>query len=126
MDNSIEDSLSKLNLEEKDDQISDEKDKIRQSIWSKLDSKKLVRSYPPSCVGKIPNFKGSQYANERVKRLREFRNAKVVKINPSLAQMLLRYEVMNAKKTLIGTHFYYSYAIIIQIDISTIHHFLKP
>lgn len=101
MEKDVEESFSQLEIEDNDGKITDEKDKLRQSIWSKLDSKKLIRSYPPSCVGKIPNFKGNQYAAERVTKLREFRNAKVIKINPSLAQMTLRQHVMNASKILI-------------------------
>ena len=105
MEKTIEESFSQLELEDTDGKITNEKDKLRQTIWSKLDSKKLVRSYPPSCVGKIPNFKGNQYAADRVTKLREFKEAKVIKINPSLAQMTLREHVMSANKILIGTLF---------------------
>ena len=105
MEKDFEESFSQLKIEDNDGKIKDEKDTLRQTIWSKLDSKKLIRSYPPSCVGKIPNFKGNQFAAERVTKLREFRNAKVIKINPSLAQMTLRQHVMNASKILIGTLF---------------------
>jgi 5-formyltetrahydrofolate cyclo-ligase len=99
----MEASFSKLSLEENDTKISAEKDKIRQNVWSKLEKKRQVRTYPPSCFGKIPNFKGNQHAAERVTKLSEFKNAKVIKINPSLAQMDLRYHVMKANKVLIGT-----------------------
>jgi len=97
----MEASFSKLSLEENDTKISAEKDKIRHNVWSKLEKKRQIRAYPPSCFGKIPNFKGNQHAAERVTKLNEFKNAKVIKINPSLAQMDLRYYVMKANKILI-------------------------
>ena len=99
----METLFSELSLTENDEKISDEKDKIRHNVWSELEKKKHIRSYPPSCFGKIPNFKGNKYAAERVTKLREFKQAKVVKINPSLAQMDLRHFVMKANKILIGT-----------------------
>ena len=99
----MEASFSKLSLEENDTKLSAEKDKIRHNVWSKLEKKRQIRAYPPSCFGKIPNFKGNQHAAERVTKLNEFKNAKVIKINPSLAQMDLRYHVMKANKILIGT-----------------------
>ena len=75
----MEASFSKLSLEENDTKISAEKDKIRHNVWSKLEKKRQIRAYPPSCFGKIPNFKGTQHAAERVTKLNEFRNAKVIK-----------------------------------------------
>ena len=94
-------SSSSINFENKDIEISENKDKIRQSIWSLLEKKKLIMSYPPSRFGKIPNFSGNQFAAARVTELDEFKNAEVIKVNPSLAQMALRYQVMKSNKILI-------------------------
>ena len=43
-----------------------------------------------SCVDKIPFFKGASHASRRLASIAEFANAKVVKVNPSQAQMSLR------------------------------------
>lgn len=73
----------------------------RNQIWNLMETKKLIKDYPPSCFNKIPNFKGCGAAAEKVCKLREFRNAKVVKINPSLAQMHLRFLTLRHQKTLL-------------------------
>lgn len=102
-------STQKLYLDNKidnDDQdpqqeIDELKNLQRNSIWKFMQDNDLVRSYPPSCFGKIPNFKGCGKAAEKLTRLREFRNAKFVKINPSLAQMHLRFLTLRNHKTLL-------------------------
>ena len=87
--------------DEKDDQVVREKQSIREKVWNKLEEKQAVRPYPPSCFGKIPNFRGNNFASDKVTNLREFRRAKVIKVNPSLAQMDLRHEILKANKILV-------------------------
>jgi len=112
---SLADKLSKLdikddgNLEEAEgdkfdkSEIARKKDEVRQHVWSLLqsDAANRLKPYPPECAGKIPNFKKSNAAAFKVTKLREFRQARVVKVNPSLAQMNLRKRTIEAGKTLI-------------------------
>ena len=100
----MEELLSALSLEGQSDietNIADSKNAIREKVWSTLEAGKLIRKYPPSCHGKIPNFVDSHKAAKKVAKLREFRRAKVIKVNPSLAQMNLRLEILKARKTLV-------------------------
>jgi len=82
-------------------QIDKMKDMQRNSVWKFMQDNALVRAYPPSCFGKILNFKGCDKAAEKLIRLQEFRNAKYVKINPSLAQMHLRFLTLRHRKKLL-------------------------
>ena len=98
----MEELFSELNIREtSEDSISKQKQKIREKVWKKLEEKKALRPYPPSCFGKIPNFRGNNFATDIVIKLREFRRAKIIKVNPSLAQMNLRHEILKANKILI-------------------------
>ena len=103
MEASLEERFAELDFKDKstEESIREEKQRIRLSVWKKLEEKKNICEYPISCVSKIPNFRGSNYATDKVVKLREFRRATVIKINPSLAQMSLRHEVMKANKILI-------------------------
>lgn len=89
----MEDLFSKLTLNGKNE--------IREQVWKLMEEKNCVRKYPISCHGKIPNFKGNQFAAKKVAKLREFKKAKVIKVNPSLAQMILREEIMKSGKILV-------------------------
>ncbi|XP_066925915.1 methenyltetrahydrofolate synthase domain-containing protein-like [Clytia hemisphaerica] len=76
------------------------KESKRQHIWKLMEEKDLIKPYPPSCFNKIPNFKGSGKAAEKLSKLREFQSARIIKINPSLAQMHLRFLTLRNGKTL--------------------------
>ena len=76
------------------------KSDIRNTVWLMMQSQRLIKDYPPSCFEKIPNFIGSGYAAERLAKLKEFKNAKNVKVNGSLAQQHVRFTAMKMKKTL--------------------------
>jgi 5-formyltetrahydrofolate cyclo-ligase len=99
----MEEAFSRLSLAASEEQksVSTEKQNLREQVWSLLESRRCLMPYPPSCFGKIPNYRGNNYAADRVTRLREFKSAKVVKVNPSLAQMSLRLEIMKANKVLV-------------------------
>ena len=63
-----------------------------------METHQLIQSYPPTCHDRIPNFLGSHQAADRLARTAEFRHARVVKVNPSLAQMPLRCEMLKTTK----------------------------
>lgn len=76
------------------------KSEIRNTVWLMMQSQRLIKDYPPSCFEKIPNFIGSGYAAERLAKLNEFRSAKHIKVNGSLAQQHVRFTALKMKKTL--------------------------
>lgn len=73
------------------DELKEKKWQHRNEIWQLMTDRKLVKAYPPSCFHKIPNFKQCGIASEKLSRLREFQSAKYIKVNPSLAQMHIRF-----------------------------------
>lgn len=73
---------------------------IRTKIWDLMEKRNFVKDYPRPCHNKIPNFKRCGVAATKLSRLREFKKAKCVKINPSLAQMHLRFLTLQHGKTL--------------------------
>ena len=99
--NSISATNCKIKNIDNEEDIDAIKKSKRNHIWNLMETKKLIKDYPPSCFNKIPNFKGCGTAAEKVCKLREFRNAKIVKINPSLAQMHLRFLTLRHRKTLL-------------------------
>ena len=76
------------------------KSEIRNTVWHLMESQRLIKDYPPSCFEKIPNFRGSGYAAERLAKLKEFKHAKHIKVNASLAQQHVRFTALKMKKTL--------------------------
>ena len=100
----MEDLLANLNINESNNKtISDKKNEIRSRIWTKLESERdtCLEKYPESCHHKIPYFKGCKKAAHYVTKLGKFTKAKVIKVNPSLAQMQLRKLILDAQKTLV-------------------------
>ena len=75
------------------------KEKIRQTIW-KLMERKRIADFPLPCYGRIPNFKGSVIACERIKQLSEFKNAKCVFCAPDYVLKRIREIVLEEGKIL--------------------------
>ena len=74
---------------------------LRERIWDLMKYHHFTHNYPPSPHNKIPNFKYCKVAANKFTQLREYKNAKCVKINPSLAQMHLRYLTLLDRKQLL-------------------------
>ena len=83
------------------DDLAKAKHDVRHYIWDRMEELDCLHDYPRPCYDKIPNFKGCKKAASRVARLREFTKAAVIKVNPSLAQMELRYLILSANKILV-------------------------
>ena len=81
--------------------VKGKKEQIRLRIWKLMEDSKYIKSYPETCFQKIPNFKSCAVAAEKLSRLKEFQRAKYVKINPSMAQMHLRFLTLKCNKTLL-------------------------
>ncbi len=76
------------------------KDSLRKEIWAMLEAKGVAR-FPLPCLGRIPNFVGSEKAAQRLRLLEEWRRAKVVFVNPDFAQRMVRKYALVDHKTLI-------------------------
>ncbi|CAF1244681.1 unnamed protein product [Adineta steineri] len=76
------------------------KAKARQLIWDLMEMKNEVR-FPRPSHGRIPNFRYCELAAENVTSLDCFKRARIIKINPSLAQEPLRYLTLSYNKILL-------------------------
>jgi 5-formyltetrahydrofolate cyclo-ligase len=77
-----------------------EKDEIRHKVWNTLTEQKLGR-FPFPLIGRIPNFKGAEIAAKYVVQLEEYKEAKVIKVNPDAPQLPLRTQIIKDGKTLL-------------------------
>ena len=77
-----------------------DKARIRLSIWRRLEEEDLAL-FPRPVYGRIPNFKGSREAGERIRLLRVYRDAGAVKANPDAPQRIVRYNVLKDGKILV-------------------------
>ena len=79
---------------------SREKSLIRNQIWSHLEEQNIAR-FPRPVFRRIPNFAGAEEAGRRVTVMKEFQNAKTVKVNPDSPQRQVRLEVLSHGKILL-------------------------
>lgn len=76
------------------------KDEIRRKVWDEMLEKGIARPpFPPH--NRIPNFKGAEEAAKLLAEIREWRDAKVVKVNPDSPQTEIRFRALLENKTLI-------------------------
>ena len=76
-----------LHIDIHDSSIS--KQDIRMKVWDFLEQKNLA-SYPRPVHNRIPNFLGASQAGQRLSKLDQFQEAKVVKVNPDKPQEEVR------------------------------------
>jgi 5-formyltetrahydrofolate cyclo-ligase len=70
---------------------------LREEIWRKLEAEGVAR-FPLPCSGHVPNFEGSDKAAQNVRPLTEWKEAKVVFVNPDFAQQKVReYALLDGK-----------------------------
>ena len=81
-------------------EISGEKDQLRNRIWDLLEEKN-VAIFPLPARGRIPNFVGSDQAAGLVRTLPEWKKARVVFANPDYAQKKIREFALKEGKVLI-------------------------
>ena len=72
---------------------------LRKKVWNFLEDNDLA-DFPRPVHHRIPNFKGSAKAGERLAELPEFINAKVVKVNPDTPQKSVRVAALRSEKSL--------------------------
>lgn len=76
------------------------KQEIRKAVWDYMEEHNLV-AFPRPCYGRIPNFVGSRSATERLKTLREWKEARVVFSAPDSSLHHARCEALKEGKTLL-------------------------
>jgi len=82
------------------DEISKEKEELRNKIWKLLEQKN-VAIFPLPVRGRIPNFVGSDKAANLVRTLPEWKKAKVIFANPDYAQKKIRELALKEGKILV-------------------------
>ncbi len=77
-----------------------DKHTIREMIWRILEEKNVAR-FPRPVYGRIPNFIGAEKSAEKILKLDEYRNARVIKVNPDSPQRLVRQRCLEDGKLLV-------------------------
>lgn len=80
--------------------IRELKQRLREKIWSDMEGLKVATS-PLPCKGRIPNYIGAYAAAEKLRRLDEWKTAKVIFVNPDSPQRKVRENALKDGKTLI-------------------------
>ncbi len=80
--------------------IFSQKQLLREKIWSEMERLRIA-AFPLPCRGRIPNFVGAEAAAERLRQLEEWKNAKVIFVNPDSPQRKVRENAVKDGKTLI-------------------------
>jgi 5-formyltetrahydrofolate cyclo-ligase len=83
-----------------ENEITKEKEQLRDKIWNLLEQKK-VAIFPLPVFGRIPNFVGSDEAANLARTLPEWKKAKVIFANPDYAQKKIREFALKEGKILI-------------------------
>jgi 5-formyltetrahydrofolate cyclo-ligase len=73
---------------------------LREEIWNKLETSGVAR-FPLPCYGRIPNFAGSEKAADKVRLLKEWKEAGVIFANPDYAQQKVREFALSDGKLLV-------------------------
>ena len=76
-----------------------DKEGVRRRIWSLLEERDLV-AFPRPCYGRIPNFKGSERAAEKIRELDQFKQARCVFCAPDAVLKRVREIVLEERKVL--------------------------
>ena len=83
-----------------DFKLSQQKDNLRNEIWNSLKEKGLSKR-PEGDKGKIPDFKGSKAAAQRLSRTIEWSQANLIFCSPDTAQRPVRELALDHEKDLI-------------------------
>lgn len=73
---------------------------FRRKVWDYMTKNELI-NFPVSIHKRIPNFKGAAEAAQRLAQLDEFKEARVIKINPDKPQEPVRFLALEANKEII-------------------------
>jgi len=79
--------------------IKAEKQRLRERIWREIQERGIAK-FPP-CWGRIPNFQGAEKAAENLRKLEEWRKAKVIFVSPDSPQRKVRENALKDGKILV-------------------------
>ena len=77
-----------------------DKSSIREMVWRMLEERGVAR-FPRPVYGRIPNFVGAERSAEKILMLNEYREARVIKVNPDSPQRLIRQRCLEDGKLLV-------------------------
>lgn len=80
--------------------IVQKKQQLREKIWHEMEVRKIA-VFPLPCRGRIPNFVGAERAAEKLRTVGEWKNSKVMFVNPDSPQRKVRENVLRDGKTLV-------------------------
>ncbi|MDH5460321.1 MAG: 5-formyltetrahydrofolate cyclo-ligase [Candidatus Bathyarchaeota archaeon] len=80
--------------------IASKKQQLREKIWNEMEHSRIA-VFPLPCRGRIPNFIGAEAAAEKLRRLKEWKKAKAVFVNPDSPQRKVRENALKDGKILI-------------------------
>jgi 5-formyltetrahydrofolate cyclo-ligase len=80
--------------------IALKKRQLREKIWSEME-RSGIAVFPLPCKGRIPNFSGASAAAEKLRKLEEWRKARVIFANPDSPQQKVRENALLDGKVLI-------------------------
>jgi 5-formyltetrahydrofolate cyclo-ligase len=77
--------------------VDEEKQRVRERVWKQLDANSAALD--PTTRGRIPHFKGSEAAADRLAGLKPWQDARVIKAVPDKAQLPVRARALTEGKT---------------------------
>ncbi len=80
--------------------VDEVKASIRERIWRLMEEENIAE-FPRPVYGRIPNFKGADKAAEKITKLREWAEARVIKANPDSPQYYLRLQALREDKVVV-------------------------
>lgn len=79
------------------------KQAIRRKVWNFLEKNDLAY-FPRPVYGRIPNFKGSPEAAQKLSELDIFKSACTIKVTPDKPQEAVRYHVLEVSVVVNGNY----------------------
>jgi hypothetical protein len=83
------------------------KQAIRQKVWQFLEKNDLA-NFPRPVYGRIPNFKGSPEAAQKLSELDVFKRAHTIKVTPDKPQEAVRFLVLEVSVVVNGNCVYFT------------------
>ncbi len=77
-----------------------DKNEVRKLIWDNIEKQKLFIP-PKSPYGRIPNFRGADFAAKMLRNTEEWINSKIIFVSPDSAQIKIREYALKDKKIVI-------------------------
>lgn len=79
--------------------LSATKQEIRKHVWSLMEKASVAR-FPKPIFGRIPNFESAEEAAAKLRELKDFSDAKAVKVSPAV--LSIRTQIMGCQLRPLG------------------------